>query len=200
MEYPKTIIFDLDYTLLDSKKLKEEGLALFFGMTAGEFSDFYEKNFKKRNINYDPREHIRMLALDAEEDKKMEELVEFIKNKIGDYLLPGAKGLLKQLKDGGNRLVLMTYGDLNWHKLKINSLPEIKKYFDKVILTDKDKSEHDFLRSLADKGEKIIIINDKAAESLRMKEVLGDCCEVCLIKGPYSGNIKGGMNGVCIII
>lgn len=189
------IILDLDYTLLDSKKLKEEGLSSFFGVTAQKFVDFYEKNFKKRDIHYNPREHIRISEPDCREEEKMKELAEFMKRKIKKYLFPAAEDMLKQLKRSGNELILMTRGNADWHKLKIDSLPEIKKYFDKIIYIDKDKSDHELLRSLKESGEKILVINDNAAESLKIKEVLGGHCEIRLVEGPYSHNIEGGYKG-----
>ncbi|GEM_PF-912704 len=186
-------VFDLDYTLLDTKRFKED-LSSVFGMSVEEFSESYFENFKSKGLNYNLNKHLAILEKDgfiaskeqAEEIKKR--FKEFMKN-IDEYLFPEAEKIIKSLKERGNELALATFGDTEWQRLKINSL-KLKKYFDKVIYEDKSKKENKELKALGNLGEKIIIINDNARELNELKEVFGDRCETKLIHERYSGNAK----------
>jgi FMN phosphatase YigB (HAD superfamily) len=54
------IIFDLDYTLLDTKKFKEK-LGVALDMSPEEWARDYKNFFKDKKINYNPERHLAIL-------------------------------------------------------------------------------------------------------------------------------------------
>ncbi|NCF74894.1 MAG: HAD hydrolase-like protein [Xanthomonadaceae bacterium] len=186
------VIFDLDYTLLDSKKFRQD-LASVFDMNIDEFNKYYEKYFKSKSLNYGIEEHLKILKkqkqINFTEEKKIKQKLNIFFKKMDDYLFPGVEKALKYFRNNGNKLILISFGNLDWQKLKIDNL-KIKKYFDKIILEDSAKGKNDFLKSLKNSQEKILIINDNAKETFAMAKLLGKNCKFKIIQGPYSYNIK----------
>ncbi len=186
-------IFDLDYTLLDTKKFKED-LSSVFGMSVEEFSKSYFENFKSKGVNYNLDKHLSILKRDG--FIASEEQAAAVKERFGGfmaaidrYLFPGAEEIIKSLKESGDELVLATFGDIEWQKLKVNAL-KLKEYFDKIIYEDKNKKESRELDGLKTRGEKIIIVNDNARELKELEGVFRKNCETKLISGPYSDSSK----------
>ncbi|MFC1678499.1 HAD family hydrolase [Patescibacteria group bacterium] len=184
-----TIVFDLDYTLLNTLRFEEE-LAKALTLDFEEYRQSSKKYFDVQGINYNAYKHIGFLLHD---DKLTKQQNSVIKNNIltllkstNDYLFGEAEDLLKNIKEAGHKIILLTLGDPVWQGMKINYL-KINKYFDKIMLTDKDKEKViDFLKN---EKERVILVNDNAQESLKIKKVLGNI-RIILIKGPHSKNIK----------
>jgi hypothetical protein len=105
---------------------------------------------------------------------------------INQFVFSEAEIILKHLHRPDNKIILVTHGDKKWQKEKIKNL-KIKKYFDKIIITDKNKSSR--LKFLTKKKDKIIIINDNARENEYLLKLL-PCSQAILIKGIHSENIK----------
>jgi len=182
------IIFDLDYTLLDTKKFKA-GLANALDLSIDDFEKSYLENFKNKKLNYNLEKHLKILK-----QKNTQKLKQFFKS-LDQYLFPDSIKILKKLgsapvkarvKKNNNKLILLSFGNKEWQKQKINNL-SIKDYFDKIILTDIDKAK--ILKTLQKTKEKILIINDNAREILEMKKVLKNC-NIFLTKGPYCDNVS----------
>jgi len=181
-----TIIFDLDHTLLNTNGFKN-GLAKALGISDQVFTDTYQKILNRGGI-YNIDEHISMLLKKGyiKRTDKIKEQVKILFSAIDDYLFPEAEQILQDAKRRCRRLILLTYGNVDWQKRKVINL-KIKHYFDKIIFTDGEKSkEIEFLKHLT--GD-IIIVNDNDRESLMIKESLGRG-KIFLIKGPYSKNVK----------
>lgn len=184
------IIFDLDYTLLDTESFKE-GLAEALSLTTEQFNNSYKKYFKERAIPYNIDQHIMYLTNDAGENGEAIKLrLKDFFSTIDKYLFADAESVLRKMKEAGYKLVLLTFGDVEWQKIKVENL-KIKKYFDEIIYTDKGKAcaintppTPLFRGGLK---EYILIVNDNAKESLKLKKMLG-CCEIFLIDGPYANN------------
>jgi len=172
------VVFDLDYTLLNTKKFKA-GLAQALGITARNFAR-YEQNTKNLGKNYNLDEHL--VFLEKNQDSNVQKKIKnFFKN-LDQYLFPEAEPILKAYQKKGAQLILATFGNKDWQKRKIDNL-KIKKYFNKIILTNENKSKAlDFLKN--SKAE-VLIINDKAKESLEIQKVLGKG-KIFLITGPYT--------------
>lgn len=181
------IIFDLDYTLLDTEKLKKD-IAVIFNYSVKEFNADYKKLFADKKIPYSPYKHIRFLKKEkrifsvAARDKKMDVLAKNTKK----YLYTEALEVLEKFKKRGDKLILISIGDINWQNKKINAL-KIRKYFYRIIVIKRKKCGN--LEFLKKEKDKILIINDNAGETNDMKKAIGKC-EVCLINGPYSKNAK----------
>lgn len=184
-------IFDLDYTLMDTTKFKKD-LASVFDMSVDKWDKSYYKHFKSKGVNYSIDKHLDILKeegfikSEGEIKNKFNELLK----EIDDYLFPGAKEVLEKLKERGDELVLATFGDMGWQKLKVDSL-KIKNLFDKVILEDKRKDKNQLINEL--KNKETTSFNDNADELDRMKKLLGEKARGYLVKGPYSKNIKHDM-------
>lgn len=178
------IILDLDYTLLNTRKFKK-GLARSLGLSMKKFNESYKKLFTDNSLPYDPRKHINETGRTCEASALVEKVNVFLKT-IDKYLFPEAEKILKEFKNRGYRLILLTYGNLKWQERKIEN-SKIKKYFDKFIFTDKAKEDE--IKFLKNNDEEIIIVNDNARECAEIKKFLGKG-KVFLIRGPYSDNVK----------
>lgn len=187
------LLFDLDHTLLDIERFKKDKSAIF-GLTPGENERQGEEFFKKKGLNYNPEKHIEILRksghikTDADEQTIKDRFQELLKN-TDNYLFPDAEETLAYLKKKGYKMILMTKGDLTIQKPKVDN-SRIKKYFEEVIYEEKDKSQNNFLKKLAKAGENVLIINDRAEQSLAMQEAIGEKAKIFLVDGPYSKNIE----------
>ena len=183
-------IFDLDYTLLDTNIFKKN-LAQAMEISGQDYNFTYADFFYKEdetNLAYHPSIHLDYLIKKGRVSLKKKEVLEknvlkVVKN-IDEALFFNAEKVLKEAKKKGYELILITWGNKEWQKLKIDNL-KIKRYFNKIIIADKGKEECiDFLKN--SDGKKIII-NDNLKESLKLKEKL-DNSEIFLIKSKYSRN------------
>lgn len=183
------IIFDLDYTLLDTARFKRDGLALFFNMNEAEFKDYYKKNFKDKGVNYSPKKHLEFLGWgQAELAAKLDELDDWLEKEISRYLLPEAEEILKRFKEAGHKIILASFGDKEFQKQKISALKinqiSVREFFNEVIISDKVKAELKKLKRF--RGENVLLVDDNLREALELKEVLGEKCEIFLVDGPYA--------------
>ncbi len=185
------LLFDLDHTILDVEKFKEDKSRLF-GLTKEENEKQGHDLFKKHGKGYNPYQHIKFLRdsghikSDAHAEELTKKFNESIKN-TDDYLFGESEDTLSYLKNKGYKMILMTFGDLQMQKPKIEN-SRIKKYFDEIIYSEKEKTENDLLKELATSGEDVLIINDRAEQSLAMKEIIGPKAKIFLVKGPYSND------------
>lgn len=189
------LLFDLDHTLLDIERFKADKSGLF-GLTLKENEIQGYNLFKKRGVGYNPYVHIKFLRdskhikTDNDAEKIKAKFQELIKN-TDDYLFPGTEQTLAYLKNKGYRLILMTFGDPEMQQPKIDNSC-IKKYFEKTICEEKDKTQNNFLKGLADSHEDVVIINDRAEQSLAMQKTIGPKAKIFLVKGPYSQDANHG--------
>jgi len=185
-------IFDLDYTIFNTKRFKEN-LAEIFRMSTKDFNRSYWENFKAKGINYKLEKHLQILEdeekINHRKAEKIREEFSGLLKEIDKYIFPEVEKVVKFFKHRGDKLVLASFGDLGWQELKINNLA-VKKYFNQIVLEEGDKSKNEFFQSLKEGGEEISIINDNAKESLELKKELGEKCDIYLIQGPYSHNVE----------
>ncbi|MCX6796558.1 MAG: HAD family hydrolase [Candidatus Falkowbacteria bacterium] len=83
-------------------------------------------------------------------------------------------------------LILITHGNVSWQREKIKHL-KIKRYFTKIIITDKNKV--DGFKFLRNSKKEILIVNDNARENRAALKLLPHA-QALLIKGIHSNNIK----------
>lgn len=184
------IIFDLDYTLLDTAEFKSK-MAEILG---ANFKADYEKYFKSRGVNFNIGDYLLILKKEGRiDDKKLKSMrseIDELFYDIDDYLKFGVENTLEHFKKRGDELILLTFGYKQWQKKKVDNL-SIKKYFDEIIFEDQDKSKSEYLKSLGEKDEEVLVINDNLSEAEQMLKILKKG-ELILVKGPYSGDAKDG--------
>lgn len=188
-----TIIFDLDYTLLDTVKLKRQ-LAQAMNLKYNEFDEGMLKYFSEMDYNFDT--HLKILAQEGKIKSliKIEKCVNEIFKNLDSCLFPQVLNILAKLKKRGHKLILLTRGDVNWQKRKVCAL-SARKYFAKIIFTG--RSKHLLAKKEFKNEPDIIIVNDNARESLEMKRELGRG-KIILIKGPYANNVKHKLKSIMI--
>jgi FMN phosphatase YigB (HAD superfamily) len=183
-------IFDLDYTLLDTKRFKEKLAGIFY---KENFLADYNKHFKGEGVNFDKEIYFRILRkqslIDENREKELRQKIAALIKGLKKYLYPEVEKILKHLRKNGNIMILATFGDKKWQAEKVKKL-KIKKNFDRVVFEDKNKNKSSLLKKLKKSPEKILIINDNAKETKEMTIILGERAEVFLVKGPYTKNIK----------
>jgi FMN phosphatase YigB (HAD superfamily) len=187
------LLFDLDHTLLDIERFKKDKSDVF-GLTTEENEIHGHELFKKNGVGYNPYKHIKYLRelnhikTEKEENTIKEKFQELIKNS-DDYLFPGVEETLAYLKNKGYKMILMTFGDPEMQQPKIDG-SRIKKYFDTTACEEKDKTQNNILKELAKSNEDVLIINDRADQSLAMQKTIGKNSRIFLVDGPYSNDTE----------
>jgi len=157
------IILDLDNTLLDTGRLKE-GLSKAlnnFGISQKLFWQVYKKLRKKSFYNH--KIYLEYLSKEKRVDlKKCSEALKNLDNKIKDFLYPDALSFLRKMREGGIKLILLTWGDKKFQKIKIEET-KIKGFFDQIIITEKTKLPY-LAKIIKRTKEKIVFLNDEPAE------------------------------------
>ena len=174
---------------MNSKKFKGK-LPKIFGLSEKSFGNSRKKYFAKQPTLYSPLKHIKLRYESGEIGRKqlavMERKLKLLANDTNSYIFSDVGKLLKYLRKKRNYLILLSHGEKKWQKLKMENLL-IKRYFDKVIITDKRKTE--VIESLKRKKDDILIINDNSRENEEMLKFLGRG-QAILIRGIHSNDIK----------
>lgn len=167
------IVFDLDYTLLDTAKFKEALAAAVTaqGVSRGRYEETYQAVVKREGkvYDYDPEAHLAALKADLPDAAAADEARRGIAAVLADtekYLYPGAVELLQELRANGAGLALMTLGNEKWQRAKVEH-SGLAAMFDEVLATEKKKAAA--IRELGRDGGKIIVVNDNGEE---MKEMM----------------------------
>lgn len=187
-------IFDLDYTLFDPIELKKD-LAQAFRMPVERFDDDYERLFASQGINYSIQKHLKKLKEAGRIDRHLQQDIlsklENIFNDTSKYLYPGVVKILGNVKRKEDYFVLVSFGDPYFQRQKIEKLRRIKHFFDKIIITDKQKEKAmGSLQDIINKNTPLVIVNDKEDETLRIQQKLG-VGDIFLVEGPYAkGSLK----------
>ena len=185
------VIFDLDYTLMDTVRLHHELAEIF---DKEDYRSDYQKYFKDRGVNFDGEKYLEILKshgrIDRVREKELELKLAELFMDLDNYLKPDAEQVLKHFIEEGYELILITFGNKEWQEQKVKNL-SIKKYFSEIIFEEEDKSKSEYLRSLGEGDEKILIINDNLDEAAEMKKVLGDKAELRLIKREDKEGVEG---------
>ena len=182
-------VFDLDHTLLNAEKIKR-ALSRIFKMDKREYRESYYKLFGAKKDLYNPYVHLDLLVktgvIDAGHLPEYKEKIKKLLKRLDDFIEPAAEDLLKRLKRRKHVLILISHGNVSWQREKINNL-KIKKYFTKIVITDKNKI--DSFKFLRNSKEEILIVNDNARENLAASKLLPKA-KIFLIKGIHSNNIE----------
>lgn len=168
------IIIDFDDTLFDTASLKQDFLALFacFGVPAKEFWETYKIAYSQNDLAvYNLARHIDIVCRQFPNlDKKslLAEAKEILRNNR-KYLINGAEEFLNGLSNLGVPLILLSLGDADFQKQKVES-SGAAKFFQTIIFTGRKKSEV-VTPLIKDVIGDIIFINDKIKETQEVAEL-----------------------------
>ncbi|PID83325.1 hypothetical protein CSB11_02175 [Candidatus Campbellbacteria bacterium] len=148
MKKEKIYIFDLDHTIFNAKEFKKD-LQKILGFENSD--DLSEKIWK----------------VHKESPEKIENI---LKNDLEKYLFKNIKEEILKL-DG--EIILLTWGDFNFQKTKVQSLG-LDKVFDRVYFTAENKIHflEDFLNYHQDK--EICFINDNYNKRLNENKAIAE--------------------------
>lgn len=180
------IIFDLDYTLLDTKKIHEKLAEIF---DKENYREDYQRFFKDKGISFDGEKYLEILKnngrIDGIREKELKSRLAEMLSQMDDFLMPGAEAALKHYVDNGDEPVLITFGNKKWQEEKVRNL-SIKKYFTNIIYEEKDKSQSEYLRSLGEKDEEVRFVNDRLKEVKEFERIFGKKAKMSLMLGDYN--------------
>jgi FMN phosphatase YigB (HAD superfamily) len=138
-------LFDFDDVLFNTRKFRDDIIRLFlkFGISKKYFYKTY-KDFpvKKKNgdiVMYDPEKQFRKLKNNSNIDISglQKEFYKLVSNS-GKYIFKDVIEFLEKIKK--DNLYIISYGKNNLQKLKIKN-SGLEKYFDKISIINKNKSE-----------------------------------------------------------
>lgn len=135
------IYIDFDGTLFDTDKYTEDFMNIF--NKYGIDKDLFDKckkivfdNDDLFNLDIIIDYFIKNYNIDSNLKKEMEDLLN------NSYIYPDVINCLDFLSSSGYELYLLSYGDEKFQTKKIFKY-DLVKYFNKIIITDKDKSKLD---------------------------------------------------------
>jgi phosphoglycolate phosphatase-like HAD superfamily hydrolase len=178
------IIFDLDYTLLDTVKFK---VALAAAVSLGgvmpkKFEAAYAEVVAKNGM-FDPDELFRSLDGEfgaASSARAARDRFDHVLMSAEKYLYPGSRELLEALRAHEVVVDLLTFGNAKWQREKV-CRSGLAGLFDGVIATEKEKSG--IVRDIGRGETKVIVVNDSGRE---IQEMMAEAPEYVYIlkKGP----------------
>ncbi len=158
------VFFDFDDTLFDRNKFIS-ALAGRMGLSRDEFLETYTRYFKDKKRPYSCEKHLETLK----RQDRWTDVDSFLQD-LSDFVHPEAHNLIRKYKTRADRAILLSYGEENFQKIKIQA-SGLAGYFDEVIVTQ-DKVA--VLKHLISEKEKAIFINDKEEENKEVKRILSN--------------------------
>ena len=128
---------DFDNTLFNTESFYNDLLKIIkkYNISKKDIDLYYKDNLSNELFN--PIKIINNLIKDKNINK---EIKNFFKD-LSKYLYKDTIDFLEFIKND-NELILLTYGDFEYQNLKVNK-SLIKEYFNKIIVTSKNKGELD---------------------------------------------------------
>ena len=183
----KVIIFDLDDTLYDcsgtlvvrGRRQVAKTIAKLINCSEEEAYqlqlDMEEKYGVKANIYEKIVSHYHLLGTYAQEL-----LEEFVHTDISDItVFPDVIDTMIQLKGRGYWMVLVTSGDKEIQRKKIDVLGLNNRYFDDIVITERNKGQpkkacfQEFMKRYDLQPEEVICVGDKIDDELAASKSLG---------------------------
>ncbi|MCX6781747.1 MAG: HAD family hydrolase [Candidatus Magasanikbacteria bacterium] len=160
---------DLDDTIYDTRKLKEDIYKLFqpFGINHEQFIKAYRRAAELPTPGYfhytfeKQIEAVREFGYEVSENI-LNDLNNLLNN---DYLLSDAGGFIRYLKTICAKVILLTAGTIEFQKRKVEAIGA-DKMFDEVVQIAGGKDQ--VIASIV-KNEKILFINDNLEENMVIK-------------------------------
>jgi FMN phosphatase YigB (HAD superfamily) len=182
-----TIIWDLDYTLLDTVKFKDalKDAVTSCGVPPERYEEAYKATVTREGkvYDYDPDAHLELLSADFPDEgakKEARARIDGVLSRTEEFLYPGAKELLERARAAGKEQILLTLGNEAWQQAKVMH-SGLADHFDAVVATGKKKSG--VIRDLLKDKDDVLVINDNGRE---VQEMMAEMPEYryLLMKGP----------------
>ncbi len=167
------IVLDLDYTLLDTGRFKEALASVFAecGIKKERFLHTYRQTAESdpSAYDYDLIRHVNILAEELKcTPEDLYKSVDEVLSNTTDYLYPGAKRFVEQLRKLGFKVILLTLGNVGWQKVKVEH-SGLSELFDETVLTRSNKEMA--LARFADEPRPVVVVNDNSEEVFAMREI-----------------------------
>jgi FMN phosphatase YigB (HAD superfamily) len=188
------IFIDFDDVMFNAKRFKNDLIKVFRknGINRSEFENSYYAFAKKdqvRKIYYGPRKQINVLRRRGEIDRKKftRDIDKFMEDLRG-YVFPDCFGFISAFKK--KDLYLITYGHEKFQLEKIKGA-RIKKFFKKVIISEKNKIDEILQTAKKEKfllDENIVFIEDRPEqiEEAEKRKKSIKTFHMCRPEGRYS--------------
>ena len=178
------IVFDLDYTLLDTIAFKK-ALVDATGVDEKEWQSSYDEAVKANKGLFEPSAFFselkqRKLLTDESEEASRRRFDDVLKT-TEQYLYPQAKELLEALGKHEVEVDLMTFGQADWQRAKVEH-SGLTRLFNKVLYVESDKKG--FVKGLGEGQDKVLVVNDNGKEMDEMVEAAPEHTYVLKTGGP----------------
>lgn len=178
------IVFDLDYTLLDTVAFKK-ALVEATGVDEKEWKKAYDAAVESNRGLFEPSaffaELTRRDLLTDDAATAARKRFDGVLATTDEYLYEEAKELVMALGKHDADVDLMTFGDASWQRAKVEH-SGLARMFDDVLYAEKDKKE--FIRGLGEGQDKVIVVNDNGKEMEEMAAAAPEHTYILKAGGP----------------
>ena len=163
----KVLILDFDHTCYDTDDF------LFAEIRQPMLNNFkipvdiWEKSYRNAaNIGYSLEQHREeIIKIASSSPCSLSDIQELDKNiNFSKYLYPEVITVLKKVKDMGYRIMILSFGQIDWQNKKVFG-SGIDKFVDKVeyVTADENKSKADSIREYALGPYEVIFVDNKGS-------------------------------------
>lgn len=178
-----TIIFDLDYTLLDGKTVKKELWDFFKGHGVPEDTIHHSYEIHKEKLGGRTG-----LIEQIEELKRIGHVIPheakdiYFNSSLKHHLFEDVDKILEKLKTKGHRLMILTKGLDYFQRFKIRQ-SGIENFFGQHIYICDEKNRENIEVIPISKNETVYFINDNSAETLEVHKEFPEF--ICIMVKSY---------------
>jgi len=137
--------------------------------------DCWDKSYKiARDTGYNLEKHITELKKLCDEDNNIKKIENLAKTKFSDlskYLFEDSVPFLKKLKQNGDKVYLLSFGNPSWQHFKVERT-QIDSYFNDFFYQEKEGTKIDKILEFKKDIDKIIVIDNSAPQLDAIKEKL----------------------------
>jgi FMN phosphatase YigB (HAD superfamily) len=140
------IFLDFDDVIFNTKSFFEKLKVVYvpFGISSELFEATYQELKKERAVSwlgYSSGLHIGKLQEHMTVDvQELQNAITFFLTDTSEFVFPDVKDFLEWTSKQGYSVSILSYGDEEFQTQKVNGT-QLGTYFDKVIVTDKEKSQ-----------------------------------------------------------
>ena len=170
----KILVLDFDHTCYDTDAFLlfeiRQRMLREFDIPIKAWEESYEKAAK---IGYSLETHrnelikiLKYKPCSLEEIKKFEKNIDFSK-----YLYPDVLSVLKQAKDKGYKLMLLSFGAVSWQNKKVTGVG-FDKIMDVIKYTKEEKGKVGILKEYTQDCQKVIFVENNGLELDEVRKTL----------------------------